>query len=166
MWQWCIFKEENCSLWPTLLSNSVSFSFCFSLFIRSFLCVHAHLVICSVWPCGNLKPVYSRLVPPQSYWQWFSCVHYCVVERHIPVRLARPPLSVDICLVLVAAVSRLRVPMIEGKSITVARRSVFWRQQWCLWPHCFVQSPATFPHRVPKPLCDRGTCQILKILAW
>lgn len=58
-----------------------------------------------------------RLGPSQSSWQWFSCVHHCVVERHIPVRSARPPLSVDICLVLVAAVSRLRFQWLRANQL-------------------------------------------------
>lgn len=69
-----------------------------------------------MWPCGSFKP-FSDFGPSQSSWQWFSCVHHCVVGRHIPVRSARPPLSVDICLVLVAAVSRLRFQWLRANQL-------------------------------------------------
>lgn len=117
LWHWCIFKQRNCSQWLTLLSNSVFPFHTLLQFIYQVFSVHVgtlgRVQDVALW---KLQAIF-RLGPSQSSWQWFSCVHHCVAERHIPVRAARPPLSVDICLVLVAAVSRLRFQWLRANQL-------------------------------------------------
>lgn len=113
------------------------------------LCMQARLANTT---CGLVEPssllsffFFSRLVPSQSYWQGFSCVHDCVVERHIPVRSTRPPLSVDICLVLVAAVSRLRFQWLRANQLLWLGGLCFGGSACACGHIVLYKSCATFP---------------------
>lgn len=117
-----IFSVEACESGTTLIAlllllSSTSFAACLTKGLFAVLPLSTWLLKlfkhCSVRCCVNPKP--DSLTPPTSSsplvlgfsgMNLDECLGFAV--QHIPVWPARPSLSVDICVDLVATVSRLR----------------------------------------------------------